>query len=183
MWFFTPFGMFSAVQKSGTDFLTVRARLRQDLDALRKYIPELSPKKETPLGDYRWRATCTHAQLKAGMAKIVDEITYGNFKGETARRKNFVHEGVYHKVWHVMNDAQRKEADDERYRKPRGAKGRIPVTPQLLDFRELSDARSCSFGGNGDQCPECGTFLNDRGRCPEARCPEYGNKPRKPQGV
>jgi hypothetical protein len=44
MWLFTNIGFFSAVQKSGTDCLTIRSRVKGDLETLReKYLPELSP--------------------------------------------------------------------------------------------------------------------------------------------
>ena len=42
MWLFTNFGFFSVVQKTGTKNLTIRARVKADLDTLRNlYLPEL----------------------------------------------------------------------------------------------------------------------------------------------
>ena len=44
MWLFTNFGFFSVVQKPGERDLTVRSRLRSDLERLReRYLPTLGP--------------------------------------------------------------------------------------------------------------------------------------------
>ena len=86
MWLVTTFGYFSVVQKSATKGLTVRARVRSDLDRLReRYLPGLSPTKATPSNDYAYRATTSHAELGAAMAKIVADVTYANFKSEVER--------------------------------------------------------------------------------------------------
>lgn len=60
MWLINPIGFFSIVQKPedkrrGT--LTVRARVRGDLVALRQhYLPGLGPVQESQDSDYRFRA-------------------------------------------------------------------------------------------------------------------------------
>ena len=65
MWLITPVGFFSVVQKTGdiaADTLTVRARVRGDLDALREhYLPSLSPVQESKTNDYRFRAVAPRA--------------------------------------------------------------------------------------------------------------------------
>lgn len=49
----TSIGSFSAVQILGTDFLTIRARVRSNLDTLRqKYLPDLSPTTDQDGTDY-----------------------------------------------------------------------------------------------------------------------------------
>ena len=59
MWLFTTFGFFSAVQKPGDDFLTIRGRSAKDLDRLReKYLPASA----LP----RWAAAPT---IRAGRAR------------------------------------------------------------------------------------------------------------------
>lgn len=60
MWLVTPVGFFSVVRKP-TDIknktLTVRARVRSDLEALKaQYLPELGPIQESKVNDYRFRA-------------------------------------------------------------------------------------------------------------------------------
>ena len=104
MWLLTTFGFFSVVQKAGTKTLTVRARVRVDLDRLRdRYLPDLSPTKVTPGNDYRYRASVTHEALAAAMGKIVADITYDNFKSEVERKQGHARETIYAKVWSVLN--------------------------------------------------------------------------------
>lgn len=46
MWLFTTFGFFSIIEKEKGDVLTVRARVRADLDRLREcYLPSLSARR------------------------------------------------------------------------------------------------------------------------------------------
>ena len=99
MWIFTPFGFFSVVQKQGSPVLTVRARVRDDLDRLReRYLPSLSPTITGAGTDYRYRATVPHEKLAHAMAAIVRDIDYCNFKSEVARRDGPSRAGVYHEV-------------------------------------------------------------------------------------
>lgn len=101
----TTFGCFSVVQKPGTVDLTVRARVAADLDALRaRYLPGLSPTQRTPDRDYAYRATVSHAELGAAMARIVEDVTYGNFKAEVMRTQGCAREQVYAEVWSVLFD-------------------------------------------------------------------------------
>ena len=103
MWIFTTFGFFSIVQKPGDERLTVRARARQDLDALRsQYLPSLSETIEGAGTDYRYRATVPRAELAGAMSRIVTDVTYANFKSEVAARSGHGRSNLYHRVWEVM---------------------------------------------------------------------------------
>jgi 8-oxo-dGTP pyrophosphatase MutT (NUDIX family) len=105
MWLFTTFGFFSAVQKPGTDFITIRARVRNDLDALReKYLPELSPTIGKAGTDYPWRATVAHAKFAEALAKIALDIHYGNFKDAVAKMQGSARAHRYGKVWSALYD-------------------------------------------------------------------------------
>ena len=101
MWVYLPFGFYSIVQKPGDDDLTVRARTRADLDALRsKYMPELGP----DLGmatDYQHRAKISHTDFARGVSKIVGDLHYSNVKGETMRQSGAERCTVYSKVHHA----------------------------------------------------------------------------------
>lgn len=101
MWVFTPEAFFSAVQKYGTDFITVRARVQGDLDKLRKYMPGLGPEQKGGGTDYPFRATVSKADFKEGMAKLADTVDYDNFKSETARVSGHDRAHIYHEVWDV----------------------------------------------------------------------------------
>ena len=112
MWIFTPFGFFSVVQKHGNHFLTIRARVREDLDRLRtQYLPELSPTVEGAGSDYRYRATVPHEQLALAMAAIVRDIGYANFKSAVAESQGPQRAAVYHEVWDALWQLERPGAD------------------------------------------------------------------------
>lgn len=101
----TNIGFFSAVQKPGTEFLTVRARVKNDLDVLRKkYLPDLSATIGHAGTDYPWRATVSHASFAAAISKLVADIDYGNFKNEVAVRQGKGRAKRYQKVWEALYD-------------------------------------------------------------------------------
>lgn len=105
MWIFTTFGFFSIVQKPGDEQLTVRARAKADLDALRsQYLPSLSATIEGAGTDYRYRATVPRADVAEAMSRIVADLTYANFKSEVARRAGHARAKHYSRVWDVMYD-------------------------------------------------------------------------------
>lgn len=103
MWFMTPFGFFSAVQKPGEFGLTIRSRARGDLLRLRRcYLPELSEPVAHEGTDYPWRARCSHAALAQAMTKIVRHIAYDNFKDEVAQVNSKARAHRYAKVWQAL---------------------------------------------------------------------------------
>jgi len=103
MWLFTNIGFFSVVQKPKTNFLTVRARVASDLDNLRQtYMPGLSATTDKGGHDYPHRATISHAEFAAGLAKMGKDISYENFKDEVASRMGVRREAVYSQVWRVL---------------------------------------------------------------------------------
>lgn len=103
MWLFTNIGFFSAVQKPGTDYLTVRARVGADLDALRaKYLPQLSATEAKGGTDYPWRATVSHADFAEALSKIAMDLHYDNFKNEVAHTQGKSRASRYGKVWSAL---------------------------------------------------------------------------------
>ena len=103
MWFFTPDGFYSIVQKLGHDNLTVRSRVASDLDILReKFMPTLSATDEGTGTDYRFRATVGHAAFAEGLARIGHDIHYDNFKNEVAKVKGPARAMVYGDVWQAL---------------------------------------------------------------------------------
>jgi hypothetical protein len=112
MWIFTTFGFFSVVQKRGSPLLTIRARVRDDLDSLRvRHLPSLSPTIAGAGTDYRYRATVSHEQLALAMAAITRDIDYSNFKSEVVRRQDPSRARVYHRVWDALLQLARIELD------------------------------------------------------------------------
>jgi len=100
MWLITNFGFFSIVQKRGDTDLTIRSRVKRDLESLReKYLPGLDEIKKSDVTDYRYRAKVSPADLAEAMGKIVRDITYDNFKNCVAEKQSSKREHIYHKVW------------------------------------------------------------------------------------
>jgi len=92
--------------KAGT--LTIRTRVKSDLDALRqKYLPSLGEVAENAGTDYRFRAKAQRDDVSRALAKIVHELDYENFKNEVADKQGKYRASVYGKVWNVIYDLQK----------------------------------------------------------------------------
>ena len=106
MWIITNIGFFSIVEKSwdkpkGT--LTIRARVRSDLENLRDlFLPEMSEIIESGDSDYRYRAVADRKTVSEAMAKLAADIGYDNFKNEVASRQGPARASEYGDVWHVL---------------------------------------------------------------------------------
>lgn len=99
MWLFLPFGFYSVVQKPGETDLTVRTRVRDDLDVLRERCPALG---ETVVGagtDYPYRARVSHDDFAQAMHEITAGIDYSNFKNEVADVAGYERASTYGRVW------------------------------------------------------------------------------------
>lgn len=106
MWLITPIGFFSIVQKpsdKATDRLTIRARVKSDLDALRQlYIPSLGEIQESDTNDYRFRAVASRSDVAEAMTKLIDDLDYSNFKNEVAKTQGYDRADLYHDVWSTL---------------------------------------------------------------------------------
>jgi hypothetical protein len=110
MWLITPIGFFSIVEKP-TDrksyTLTIRARVKSDLVALRReFLPSLGRVRDSTDTDYRYRATAARADVGGALAQMVARLGYSNFKTEVAVRQGVERAHVYHDVWEVLHDLQ-----------------------------------------------------------------------------
>jgi hypothetical protein len=119
MWLITTTGFYSIVEKPWDredETLTVRARSRADLEALRaKGLPELGEVKEDPAADYRFRAQATRAAVARALYDQVRAIDYDNFKSAVGRRQGRERAHTYAEVWDVLRAIQ-TEADRQRPR-------------------------------------------------------------------
>lgn len=106
MWLLTTFGFFSVVEKPGdreADALTVRARVKADLEHLRaKYLPGLGEISESSTTDYRYRAQASKPQVMKAFAAIAKDIDYSNFKSAVGNRMGSARAKTYGKVWDVL---------------------------------------------------------------------------------
>jgi len=103
MWLITNFGFFSAVQKPGDDQLTLRARSREDLEALHeKYLPHLGEIIQGAGTDYQYRARVSHEDFAEALQKIAMDINYSNFKNSVAKNQGHKRAGIYHDLWETV---------------------------------------------------------------------------------
>lgn len=110
MWFFTTQGFYSVVaHRRDPDKLIVRARAREDMEALREQIDNLRVYADSK-ADYRWRAVVTRAEWVKAVALLAAHIDYDNFKSAVGERQGSERARVYHHVWGELLPLQR---DDE----------------------------------------------------------------------
>jgi len=100
MWLITTAGFYSIVQKPGEKDLTIRSRVKKDLEALRdKYLPDLGEIVRNENTDYRYRAKVSHADLAKAVSQIVLDIDYDNFKNTVAKVQGHNRSHAYSTVW------------------------------------------------------------------------------------
>ncbi len=118
MWLLTPFGFFSVVEKAGDRLagkLTLRARVREDLDQLRQgYLPELGEIIAGRGSDYRYRAQAPRAAVAAAMGRIIEALDYDNFKNAVAHTQGSARAHLYHDVWHALLGLNRLDTSTTR---------------------------------------------------------------------
>ena len=100
MWIFTSKSFISVVQKPGdTDLLTVRARIKGDIEAV---FP--GAKVEVNKGtDYKYRAKVPRQDVATALHDQVMALNYSNFKNTVKENK---HHSAYMDVWSAMYRAQ-----------------------------------------------------------------------------
>ena len=98
----TTRGFYSAVaHKTDDEMVTVRARVREDLDALREFIPtiEVIGGEGT---DYAFRAHVLRDDWEEAIAEIASEIDYTNYKDAVTERQGVERHDVYMRVWGAL---------------------------------------------------------------------------------
>ena len=100
MWIFLTNSFISVVQKPGdTDLLTVRARIKGDIEAV---FPAATV--ETGKGtDYKFRAKVPREVVAKALHDQAMGVTYSNFKGAVKDRKRH---DAYMDVWSAMYRVQ-----------------------------------------------------------------------------
>ena len=119
MWIMTTFGFFSVVEKEedrGTKFVTVRARVRRDLESLLKRSPFFNAKSivaSRPGGvdDYRFRARVDRNELASVIFEALVEIDYDNFKDAVQHRQGQQRSMLYTRVWANLLQLQPQAGD------------------------------------------------------------------------
>lgn len=118
MWLITSIGFFSIVEKPTdrrSEALTIRARVKSDLVALRRdYMPSLGRIRDSSDTDYRYRATAARIDVSRALAQMVARLDYSNFKSEVAMRQGVERAHVYHDVWEALHNLQDNSAFEAR---------------------------------------------------------------------
>jgi hypothetical protein len=105
MWLITRYGFFSVVQKPGEKDLTIRARARADLEALRRrYLPSMGDIRVDEGTDYHYRAS--HAAVAEALRCSVMDVNYANFKDTVADEQGPERAHIYSRVWSVLCKVQ-----------------------------------------------------------------------------
>lgn len=105
MWIFLNDSFLSIVQKPGDgDHLTVRARLRGDIEAV---FPDAAV-IEGAGTDYRFRTRIPKEKVAEALMQRVMSLNYSNFKSSV---EDDDRHDAYMKVWSVMDKAQRRSRD------------------------------------------------------------------------
>ena len=113
MWIFTPIGFFSVAKKEhdAEDEITIRARVRADLEALKAYVASMSEIREDRNADYWYRATAKHEDFAEAAAQLVRDIDYSNFKNQVAYKQGSNRSSRYREVSSVMYELQHSEGE------------------------------------------------------------------------
>lgn len=106
MWIITELGFFSIVQKpedKASGMLTVRSRVRSDLESLgERHLKLATPITEYDASDYRYRAKARQADVAVAMASLAASIDYSNFKDRVAKVQGKPRAHVYGEVWQTL---------------------------------------------------------------------------------
>lgn len=114
MWLMTQYGFFSIVrQGEDSAFYVVRARVRNDLENLRRLAQLDSDIVESEDADYRYRIFISSDELETAMSVLAQTVDYENFKQRIGdlpdqRQKS----GAYHHVWSLLRELPEPSAPD-----------------------------------------------------------------------
>lgn len=101
-----PDSPFPKIAKQAGTHLLVRARIKADLDQLKRFVPSLVV--DTDAGaDYAYRAVITRSQMKKFMCTMIDEIDYDSHFKEAARDNSPLAPGRYQAMMGVWTEMSR----------------------------------------------------------------------------
>ena len=83
MWLVTTCGYYSIVAKPSDQrngMLTIRSRVRADLEAFEEFVLDLGRIANSEQTDYSYRAKAKAKDIALGFRSMVENIDYGNFR-------------------------------------------------------------------------------------------------------
>ena len=106
MWLLTTRGFYSVVADlDDPGGLLVRARVEDDLLALRDLLPAIDPWLDRA-ADYPWRAKVSREDWAPVVAALAAEIDYRNFKNAVADRQGRERAWIYSHVWEALRELE-----------------------------------------------------------------------------
>ena len=110
MWLLTTQGFYSVVEdREDANRVLVRARAREDLEALKRQIPDLQIQETLDADhDYGWRDCVTRDQWVEATAELAGETDYPNFKSAVDARQGAERERLYSRVWAQLLELQHR---------------------------------------------------------------------------
>jgi 8-oxo-dGTP pyrophosphatase MutT (NUDIX family) len=115
MWLITNFGFFSVIQKPGdmgSGMLTVRGRIKKDLEELRdKYLTDMEDIVEGTGTDFKYRARVKRTSLTNALSKIIIDLDYSNFNNSVAEKQGPERAQIYGKIRDLLHELQDKEKE------------------------------------------------------------------------
>ena len=112
MWLMTKFGFYSVVEKQEDKEIggvTIRSRVRSDLEALREYVPQMGDIEANTGTDYRFRIRVPKSAFATALSKISLDIDYDNFKNVVGRKQGKSRANYYGKVWDILYELDESE--------------------------------------------------------------------------
>ena len=86
--------------------LTIRSRVRSDLERLKVYLPSMSEIDESDHSDYRYRAFAARGSVSSAVASLSADIDYYNFKSEISATQGCARATLYGEIWQVLYGLQ-----------------------------------------------------------------------------
>ena len=105
MWVFSGSGFYSVVEhKKRRGYVLIRARVRNDLKRLRKYVNRSLKIQRDRTGtfDYPYRSELPKADFASAMYRMVADIDYTNFKDSLESRATDTRKFAYMRIWALM---------------------------------------------------------------------------------
>src|SRR3954454_8108561 len=108
MWILTTQGFYSVVEdRDDENRVLIRARRREDLEALKRQIPDLQIHETSPPDhDYGYRAFVTRDEWCEAAGQLAGEIDYDNFKNAVYDGQGSEREHLYHEIWLKLLELQ-----------------------------------------------------------------------------
>lgn len=171
MWVFSTRGFYSAVEKyedRREQMVTVRARVKADLERLLPLLPEdqRKPYRKRGYSDYPWRIRCKREDWALAVARMAMEVDYVNFKDKVRMVLGLKREHVYHNIWSDLLDLE----EGGRY-------GRYSGTYTYGQWGEGTAARPASSGSNNSRGRGKGKRGSRRGKTTPTPPPEPNPEP------